>query len=94
MIFICHVDINLDKFTFQNNNDYTVKKDAIRKTYVLLGNALGISKQKLGNYILSQLLLSWTVCINELLLPFKALFHRYNIISMHCSPLKDLLPSS
>ncbi|MCJ8747879.1 hypothetical protein PDJAM_G00158520 [Pangasius djambal] len=40
-----HVDINLDKFTFQNNDKYTAKKDAIRKTYLLLGNALGISKQ-------------------------------------------------
>ncbi|XP_017313397.1 uncharacterized protein si:ch211-91p5.3 isoform X2 [Ictalurus punctatus] len=47
MIFSCHVDINLDKFTFQNNSEYTAKKDAIRKTYLLLGNALGISKPKL-----------------------------------------------
>lgn len=51
MIFSCHVDINLDKFTFQNNSEYTAKKDAIRKTYLLLGNALGISKPKLGNLL-------------------------------------------
>ncbi|XP_053333306.1 uncharacterized protein si:ch211-91p5.3 [Clarias gariepinus] len=43
-ILSCQVDINLDEFTFQNNNDYTVKKDAIRKTYFLLGNALGIAE--------------------------------------------------
>ncbi|KAF4075093.1 hypothetical protein AMELA_G00230700 [Ameiurus melas] len=43
MIFSGHVDINLDKFTFQNSSEYKAKKDAIRKTYLLLGNALGIS---------------------------------------------------
>ncbi|KAF5901393.1 uncharacterized protein DAT39_008886, partial [Clarias magur] len=43
-IFSCQVDINLDKFMFQNNTDYTAKKDAIRKTYFLLGNALGIAQ--------------------------------------------------
>ncbi|KAF7689616.1 uncharacterized protein LOC124378015 isoform X2 [Silurus meridionalis] len=42
--FICRVEINLDKFMFQNNSDYIGKKETIRKTYLLLGNALGISK--------------------------------------------------
>ncbi|XP_060754703.1 uncharacterized protein si:ch211-91p5.3 isoform X2 [Neoarius graeffei] len=46
-VFSCHVDINLENFTFQNKNEYIAKKDAIRKTYVLLGTALGISKSKL-----------------------------------------------
>ncbi|XP_058236557.1 uncharacterized protein si:ch211-91p5.3 isoform X2 [Hemibagrus wyckioides] len=47
MVFTGQVDIQLEKFTFQNNNDYTNKKDAFRKTYLLLGNALGISKTQL-----------------------------------------------
>ncbi|KAK3510834.1 hypothetical protein QTP70_022775 [Hemibagrus guttatus] len=47
MIFTGRVDIKLEKFTFQNNSDYTAKKDAIRKTYLLFGNAMGIYKTKL-----------------------------------------------
>lgn len=48
--FSCRVSVNLDKFIFQNNNDYTAKRDAIRETYLLFGNALGIA-QELGNLL-------------------------------------------
>ncbi|XP_027011908.2 uncharacterized protein si:ch211-91p5.3 isoform X2 [Tachysurus fulvidraco] len=47
MVFSGRVDIKLEEFTFQNNSHYTVKKDAIRETFLLLGNALGISETKL-----------------------------------------------
>ncbi|XP_072512999.1 uncharacterized protein [Salminus brasiliensis] len=40
--FMLTLDIPLEKFTFKNCNDYTSKKEAIRKTYCLLGYALGI----------------------------------------------------
>ncbi|KAL7852674.1 hypothetical protein SRHO_G00184590 [Serrasalmus rhombeus] len=40
--FSLTMNINLDKFTFKNSNVYTSKKDAIRKTYYLLGCALGV----------------------------------------------------
>ncbi|KAL6481516.1 hypothetical protein MHYP_G00095960 [Metynnis hypsauchen] len=39
------MNINLDKFTFKNSNVYTSKKDATRKTYYLLGRALGVFQQ-------------------------------------------------
>lgn len=48
--FGCRVSVNLDKFIFQNNNDYTAKRDAIRETYLLFGNALGIARE-LGNLL-------------------------------------------
>ncbi|KAI4877120.1 hypothetical protein NFI96_026477 [Prochilodus magdalenae] len=43
------LNINLDKFTFENSNAYTSKKDAIRKTYGLLGHALGITQLNQDN---------------------------------------------
>lgn len=51
MAFSGRVDIKLEEFTFQNKSHYTAKKDAIRETFLLLGNALGISETKLGNDI-------------------------------------------
>lgn len=51
MVFTGRVDIQLEKFTFQNNNDYPNKKDAFRKTYLLLGNVLGIYNTQLGNML-------------------------------------------
>ncbi|XP_060716340.1 uncharacterized protein si:ch211-91p5.3 isoform X2 [Tachysurus vachellii] len=47
VVFSGRVDIKLEEFTFQNNSHYTAKKDAIRETFLLLGNALGISKTQL-----------------------------------------------
>ncbi|GAA6091949.1 uncharacterized protein si:ch211-91p5.3 isoform X1 [Tachysurus ichikawai] len=47
MAFSGRVDIKLEEFTFQNKSHYTAKKDAIRETFLLLGNALGISETKL-----------------------------------------------
>ncbi|XP_036413522.1 uncharacterized protein LOC118798235 [Colossoma macropomum] len=46
--FSVTMNINLDKFTFKNSNVYTSKKDAIRKTYHLLGRALGVFQQDTG----------------------------------------------
>ncbi|KAL7845800.1 hypothetical protein AOLI_G00239920 [Acnodon oligacanthus] len=43
--FSLTMNINLEKFTFKNSNVYTSKKDAIRKTYYLLGRALRVFQQ-------------------------------------------------
>ncbi|XP_039513899.1 uncharacterized protein si:ch211-91p5.3 isoform X2 [Pimephales promelas] len=40
--FKCNVEINLEKFTFVNKQDYDSKKEATRKTYLLFGRAVSI----------------------------------------------------
>ncbi|XP_056596495.1 uncharacterized protein si:ch211-91p5.3 isoform X2 [Triplophysa dalaica] len=45
--FKCTVEINLENFTFTNKQGYDTKKEAIRKTYMLFGCAMGIFERSI-----------------------------------------------
>ncbi|XP_030634834.1 uncharacterized protein LOC115816002 [Chanos chanos] len=40
--FLCTVTIRLDKYSFENKATHSSKKEAVRKTYLILGCAIGI----------------------------------------------------
>lgn len=53
--FKCTVEINLENLTFTNKQGYDTKKEAIRKTYLLFGCAMGIFEPSIGNVLVKVL---------------------------------------